>query len=68
MRSLRRQLSAQVTADPKTVIDRELFGRVHGARRGLARSREGFGRLRRPIAARRDQRVAIGDVQFLPLA
>ena len=64
----RRQLSAQQTADPQAVIGRQALKRVLVASGEFASPCEGFGRLGRPIAARRDQRVAVGDVQMPPLA
>ena len=60
----RRQLAAHVAADPQAVVGRQSLGRVLFADRRLAGSGESFRRFRRAVAARRDERVAIGDVQL----
>ena len=60
----RRKLAPHVAANPETVGARQLFGRIFIARCGLASSSEGFGCFRSRIAAHRDQRVAVGDVQL----
>jgi hypothetical protein len=68
VRSHRRQLAAHVACGPPAIVGRQPFRRVLVAKRRLAGSCEGLSRLRRAVAARGNQRVAIGDVQFLPLA
>ena len=68
VRPHRGQLAPHEAADPQAVVGRQPFRRVLVADCGLASPCEGLGRLRRAIAARRDQRVAVGDVQSLPLA
>ena len=64
VRPHRRQLASHVAADPQTVVGRQSFGRILVARRRLAGSGEGFRRFRRAVAARREERVAVGDVQL----
>ncbi len=64
----RRQLAAHVAADPQAVVGRQPFGRVLVAAGPLARSCESFSCFNRAVTPRCDQRVAVGDVQFLPLA
>ena len=70
VRPHRRQLASHVAAGPQAVVGRQSLGRVLVARRRLAGSGEGFRRFRRAVAARGDERVAVGDVQLrqsLPL-
>ena len=70
VRPHRRQFASHVAADPQAVIDRQSFGGVFVAIGPIARPRERFCCLWRPIAARRDERVAVGDLQLsqpLPL-
>ena len=64
VRPHRRQFASHVAADPQAVVGRQSLGRVLVARRQLAGSGEGFRRFRCAVAARGDQRVAIGDVQL----
>jgi hypothetical protein len=65
--SHRWQFAPHMTACPQTVVDRQPFQCVFVAKRRLPRSCEGRGRLRRAVTPRCDQRVAVGDVQSLPL-
>ena len=64
VRPHRWQLSTHVAAGPQTVIGRQSFGGILVARRGLAGPGERFRRFRRAVTARRDGRVAIGDVKL----
>ncbi len=64
----RQQLAASVAAAPKTVVSRQTFKPGVAARCRLARFGEGLSRLRRAVAARGDQRVAVDDLQLLSLA
>ena len=60
----RGQLAPNQAADPQAVVGRQPFRRVLVACRRLAGSGERFRRFRRPVAARGDERVAVGDVQL----
>ena len=64
VRSHRRQLAPHVTAGPQAVVGRQALGRVLVAEGRLAGACEGFRRFRRAVAPRRDQRVAVSDLQL----
>ena len=61
-----RELASQVAPDPNSVIGGEALGSVP-IERCRARPREGLGRLRRPVAAGRDERIAVSHVQLQSL-
>ena len=60
----RRKLAPHIVSDPQAKVGRHPLGRILSTQRQLAGSCEGFGRLGRSVAARRDQRVAVGYVQL----
>ena len=68
VRPHRQQLAPHQATHPKAIICRQPFGRILVAACRLARLCERFRRLRRRIAARGDQRVAVGHMQLLAAA
>ena len=70
VRPHRWQVASHVAAGPQAVVGRQSLRRVLVAKRRLAGSSEGFRRFRRAVAPRRDERVAVRDMQLrqsLPL-
>jgi hypothetical protein len=59
----RRQFAPGEATHPEPVVGRQPFGRILVGKRRLASSCECFGGLARTMPARRDQRVAVSDVQ-----
>ena len=64
----RGQLTPYVAAGPQAIVSRQARERVLVAGRRSARLCEGFSRFQCAVAARRDKRVGVGDVQLNPLA
>ena len=64
VRPHRGQLAAHVASGPQAIVGGQPFVRVRVAKRHLAGPCKCVGRFARPIAARRDQRVAESDVHL----
>jgi hypothetical protein len=64
MRSHRRKIAPHVAADPQAVISRQPLWRILVPGSRFAGSSEGLHCFRRPMASRRDERVAIGRLQL----
>ena len=64
VRPHRRQLAAHVAAGPQAVVGRQPSGASSSPAADSRALCEGFRRFRRAEASRRDQRVAVGDVQL----
>jgi hypothetical protein len=58
------QVATHVAAAPHTVVGRQSSGRILVARRRDAGSGEGFGRFRRAVAPRLQERVAVSRLQL----
>ena len=63
----RRQFTVNVAADPQTEVSRQALMRGVVADCGLVGPGEGLRSFRRARPSRREERVAIGDVQLAPL-
>ena len=64
VRPHRRQFGARVAADPQAEVGRRRSGAPVRRTADSRALREGFRRFRRAVAARSDERVAVGDVQL----
>jgi len=58
------QVAPYDASDPQTPVGRQSFGRILVTRRRVAGSGKGLRRFRRAIAARCEERVAVGDLQL----